>query len=334
MPDSALKQFARKSKHAIIAHKIYSNWKMKRQFGAGDIQSNHGSTHSRWPSPAQSLEYIDAQFTDYLRYARIGREQLRGMRVFELGFGDNVGVALRFLVAGAAQVVCLDKFYSRRDPEQQRRIYLALRDTLSDDEKSLFDEAVDLNGDIVFNPEKLRCLYGSDVQDARDLDDMSPFDLAISRAAIQDIYDPGDAFAAMDRLLASGGLQMHKIDLSDQGMFRDQDFNPLMFLTIPDSVYRLMAIDSGRPNRKLANYYRDKMNELGYDAEILVTGVIGTDGKGDLNPFDESASRDPERRRRALELLEAIRPNLDKQFRDLSDEDLVVDSIFVVARKR
>ncbi|MGI8731735.1 MAG: hypothetical protein ACR2LM_00335 [Pyrinomonadaceae bacterium] len=47
------------------------------------------------------------------------------MKVFELGFGDNVGVALKFIAAGATKVVCLDKFYSKRNLEQQRKIYLA-----------------------------------------------------------------------------------------------------------------------------------------------------------------------------------------------------------------
>ena len=51
----------------------------------------------------------------------------------EIGHGDNLGVALRFLAAGAAEVICLDKFYSKRDPERQREIYLALRAQLDDE---------------------------------------------------------------------------------------------------------------------------------------------------------------------------------------------------------
>ena len=61
---------------------------------------------------------------------------------------------------------------------------------------------------------------------------MEPFDFVVSRGAIQDIYEPDAALTAMDRILKPGGYQLHKIDLSDQGMFRDNGMNPLTFLTI------------------------------------------------------------------------------------------------------
>src|SRR5437867_6239912 len=109
-----MKQLVRKSKSLLIAFKIYQNWRMKRQFASGEIETDHGSTHSR-KSLDESLSYIDEQFVDYLAYGQLTREQLRGTKILELGFGDNVGVALRFLAAGAARVVCVDKFYSRRD---------------------------------------------------------------------------------------------------------------------------------------------------------------------------------------------------------------------------
>jgi hypothetical protein len=331
---ASFRQLAKRSKYTIIIHKIYSNWLMKRQFGSGNIQSKHGSTHSRMRTPAESLNYINAQFDDYLCYSGISKDQLRGMRIFELGFGDNAGVALKFLAAGAAQAVCLDKFYSTRDSDQQRQIYRALRGTLSESERKGFDDAVNLENDIQFNPDRLKCVYGYDVEDAPDLASSGPFDLVLSRAAVQDIYEPDEAFAAMNRLLASTGVMLHKIDLSDQGMFRDLGFNPLTFLTIPDSVYRLMAVDSGRPNRKLTNYYREKMNELNYDTKLLVTGLIGRGGRGDLVPVTEKVPLGTDDGKRAMALLADIRPSLAPHFRNLSDDDLIVDSIFIIARKR
>ncbi|MEK7829692.1 MAG: methyltransferase domain-containing protein, partial [Acidobacteriota bacterium] len=234
-----LAQLAKKSKTAIVAYKIYDNWRTRRAVARGIAETLNGSTHSR-KSLADSLDYINRQFDDYLCYGELTSPMLHGLRVFELGFGDNVGVALKFLAAGAARAVCLDKFYSRRNAEHEREIYLALRQTLSYEEQRRFDVAIDLTNGIELNPEKLKCIYGKNVDETTELPEAEPFDLAVSRAVIEEVYDPGAAFDAMDRLLAPGGLALHKIDLSDYGMFSAQGMNPLTFLTIAEPVYRLM----------------------------------------------------------------------------------------------
>ena len=333
---SVLKQVAKKSRTAIIAHKIYENWRMKRQFRSGNFESLHGSTHSTIIKQlSESIDYINVQFDDYLKYSGLASERLQGMKIFELGFGDNVGVALKFIAAGAAQVVCLDKFYSKRDLEQQRLIYLALRETLTPEGQKRFDEAINLEGDVEINTAKIVCLYGKDVEDAEDLDGLGPFDLVISRGAIQDIFNPDAAFEAMDKMLIRGGCMLHKIDLSDQGMFRANGMNPLTYLTVSDSVYRLMAIDSGKPNRKLMSYYRNVMNRLGYQTELLVTGIIGVGecGKGDLHPHKPRVELGVDYPQSTLDLVNEIRPRLATQFKSLPDDELIVDGVFIVAKK-
>ena len=328
-----LKNMATKSKTALVAYKIYHNWQFKRRFASGNTESLHGSTHSHIPLP-ESLAYITAQFDDYMEYGGITPESLRGKRVFELGFGDNIGVALRFLAAGAAHVVCLDKFYAKRDKEHERKIYLALRETLSgDEERARFDAAVDLSEGIKTDPGKIKCIYGVDVESAEELKDTEPFDFVLSRGAIQDIFEPGAAFAAMDRILKPGGLMLHKIDLSDQGMFREHGMNPLTFLTIPDSVYRLMAEGSGKPNRKKMSYYSGLLEDLGYDVKVLITDIIGHGGMGDLYPHKEKIALGEDYSAETLALVEEIRPKLSAGFKKMSDEELLVEGIFVIARK-
>ena len=331
-----LRQVAKKSRTAIIAHKIYENWRMKRQFKSGNFESLHGSTHSTiLTNLSESIDYINVQFDDYLKYSGLSAEQLRGLKVFELGFGDNVGVALKFIAAGAKQVVCLDKFYSKRNLDHQQQIYLALRETLDKDSQALFDAAIDLSSSVEINPERIVCLYGKDVEDSPQLDNLGPFDLVISRGAIQDIFNPDAAFEAMDKILEIGGYMLHKIDLSDQGMFRANGMNPLTFLTVSESVYRLMAIDSGKPNRKLIGYYRNIMERLGYDAELLVTGIIGVGecGKGDLHPHKKKIELNVDYPDSVLNLVRDVRPRLAPAFRDLPDDELIVDGIFIVAKK-
>jgi hypothetical protein len=333
---SQLKRLARKSKHLIMAAKIYDNWRMKRKFQSGNTESVHGATHSLFfKQISESLDYINVQVEDYLKYSGLSISDLKGKRIFELGFGDNVGVALKFISAGAERVVCLDKYYAIRNIEHQRQIYLALRETLSDGQKRRFDEAVELTNGINLNEDKVLCIYGSDVENAKPLFKMPPFDLAISRGAIQDIYNPDAAFAAMDKILAPDGYMLHKIDLSDQGMFRDNGMNPLTYLTISEPVYRLMAIDSGKPNRKLMNYYRSVMARLGYDAKLLVTGIVGVGvcGKGDLHPHKERIELNVDYPESTLQLVKSIRSRLIAEYRSLSDDELMVDGVFLIARK-
>jgi SAM-dependent methyltransferase len=326
-----MKHWARKSKTLIIAFKIYHNWRMRRRFASRKIETNHGSSHSR-KSLAESLGYIDEQFTDYLTYASLTSEQLRGKRILELGFGDNVGVALRFLAAGAARIVCLDKFYSQRDVARERDIYAALREKLNSEEQARFNQAIDISEGIEFKASKLSCINGIDLETAavQLLSQQETFDIIISRAVIEEIYEPKRVFSAADKLLSPGGMMLHKIDLSDYGIFSDGGMHPLTFLTINKSVYRLMASDSGIPNRKLIGYYQELMNEFGYDTRFLVTSLLG---HGALVPHKEVSQLDDEYFRSALSVIDEIRPKLCREYRDVSDDELMVRGVFMVARK-
>src|SRR6185436_21176944 len=123
---TALKKIAGQSKTLIIAHRIFDNWRRRRAFKSGNTITAYGSTHEFW-SLEKSVNYINLVYDEYLKYAGLGPEALRGKRIFEVGPGDNFGVALKFLAAGAAKVVSLDKFYSERNVAQQTRIYQELR---------------------------------------------------------------------------------------------------------------------------------------------------------------------------------------------------------------
>jgi SAM-dependent methyltransferase len=326
-----MKSWARRSKTLIIAAKIYQNWLMRRRFAAGVIETEHGSSH-RSKSLIESLSYIEEQFDDYLRYSGLTPEQLQGKQVLELGFGDNVGVALKFLASGAARIVCVDKFYSSRNPEREREIYLALRERLSGTEQLRFDEVIDLREGVKFDETRLRVINGLELEQAATIltNEGVAFDIIVSRAVIEEIFEPGQVFRAADRVLVPGGLSLHKIDLSDYGIFADGGMHPLTFLTIPDWVYRQMATDSGIPNRKLIGYYKKEMDKLGYSARFLVTGIVG---RAPVVPHKEQVELGSDYTMETLKLIEGIRPRLCNQYRDLKAEELMISGIFLVARK-
>jgi SAM-dependent methyltransferase len=325
-----LKKFANRSKVAIIAYTVFQNWRARRRFLSGKIESTSGSTHAG-KTLEESLAYIDAVFDDYIKYSGISPEMIEGKRILEIGPGDNFGVALKFLSAGAAQVVCLDKFYSPHDAAQEYAIYKTLRGRLDGESGRRFDEAVDLGDGIRINGERLKVVYGKGIEDAKGLFGEASFDLILSRAVLEYLTDSDFAFSVMNDLLSPGGMMAHKIDLRDDEMFSGKGMNPLTFLTIPDSIYRLMTVGSGRCNRRLINYYRRTMNELAYDTRFFVTCVVGE--KGELLPHKEKIIPTVDYSERAHSIVNEIRSRLHGDYKNLTDEDLLVSGIFLVAKK-
>jgi hypothetical protein len=236
---------------------------------------------------------------------------------------------LKFLAAGAASVVCLDRFYSKRNSEHEREIYKALRETLSAEEKVRFDEAVKLTNGVEFNAEKLQTIYGDTLETfAAKLKDRK-FDFILSCAVLEEIYDLDPTFAAMDALLVPGGRVIHIIDLSDYGMFRNQGMHPLTFLTISEAVYKRMASDSGLPNRKRLGYYLGKMKQLGYQSKLFITSVLPG---GRLEPAPEYV---PGKFKSEVSsrMVTEVRNRLAPEFKSLDEEELLIDGVLLVARK-
>ncbi|HEX6649239.1 MAG TPA: hypothetical protein VF075_06860, partial [Pyrinomonadaceae bacterium] len=153
------------------------------------------------------------------------------------------------------------------------------------------------------------------------------FDLIVSCAVLEEIYDPDPVFAAMDKLLAHGGSLVHVIDLSDYGIFRNQGMHPLTFLTISEAIYKRMASASGLPNRKRLGYYIDKMKEFGYQSKFFVTSVLPV---GRLEPAPEYA---PGKFKHDANLVNDIRSRLAGHFKTLDEEELLIDGVLLVARK-
>jgi SAM-dependent methyltransferase len=330
---TVLKRKARRSKSAVVAYKIFDSWRRRRRHVRGDIRDTSGATHLG-KSLEASVARIFAQFDDYASYGGLAPDWFEGRRVLEVGHGDNVGVALLFLAAGADSAVCLDRFYCPRDEAQQRRIYLELRARLNgDEERRRFDDCIDLSEGLKANPARLRELCGAGVEDAKELLDGGPFDLAVSNAVVQEIYDPAPTFEALDRVLKPGGLSVHKIDLGDYGMFTGAGMNPLTFLTISEPVYRLMSAGAGLVNRKTVDFYRGLMRGMGYEAKFYVTDVIGRARRGDLRARRERPEAGVDYTEETLALVREIRPRLIERYRGLPDEDLLVAGTFMVARK-
>jgi hypothetical protein len=79
------------------------------------------------------------------------------------------------------------------------------------------------------------------------------------------------------------------------------------------------------------NYYRDKMSELGYTAQIYRTWVLGATGRLPEYRTDLQYGRDYSDAN--LRLVSEIRPRLLPRYRQLADDDLLTQGILIVADK-
>jgi hypothetical protein len=205
-------------------------------------------------------------------------------------------------------------------------------DGLSAEERRNLDDAVELSEGVSFNPKRLQYVYGQGVEEAGRNFAPESYDVIVSNAVLEEVYDLDALFTVLDRLLAPGGRQVHVIDLRDYGMFSKFGFHQLEFLTLSDGVYRYMTESTGQPNRHLLNYYRDKMTALGYQATIYRTWVLGANRGLDPHPTELRYGRDYTDAN--LALLSTIRPRLLPRYRQLSDEDLLTQGILLVADKQ
>ena len=295
-------------------------WGLKQRLG--HIQSDSGSTHRAVPVE-KSVRYLEDVFNDYLTYGDL--DHLAGTAA-EVGPGDNAGVALLLQKGGCETVELVDRFRSRRSPDQQRRIYQALA------ARHGLPGSPDADG---WDDEHLPGIIwrlGSTAEDyfAHRARTGQRYDLIVSRAALEHLYDPLAAVRSMAACLKPGGRMVHKIDFRDHGMFTPAH-PELTFLRFPTVLHRKMTRRSGRPNRVLLHQYRDLADELGrsasLDVTILVTSLVG---EGELTPHVPFAALPMVSLQRPVTEVEAQRHRFAREFADVDAKDLAVTGIFWV----
>lgn len=311
----------RSSTFASCAYYFSTDLWARLRFKTGYINTRSGTTHSSLPLQA-SLDYILEVFTDYKRYGEV--TSFYG-RIAELGPGDNCGVGLLFLADGSSSIDLIDRFYSERDSRAHAQIYR----TLWDQHPSIapFVEHADLNRENSFSG--IQRQYGPEASAERFFCNHKGYDFIVSRAVLEHVYDPLIALTRMTDALNPRGMLLHKVDLRDHGLFSLR-FHELKFLEIPDWLYPLMTRGSGRPNRILLHRYKQCMARLPLETKFLVTRLAGV---GAIDPHLIYADIPADLRQRAIDYVQSVRHRFGDSLQDVSDEDVSVAGVFLVARK-
>jgi Methyltransferase domain len=304
-----------------ISYYVLSDLLARSRFLSGDIATTSGTIHSTL-TVEESVQYIEEVFEDYKRYS--GCRQFYG-RVAEVGPGDSCGTALLFLNDGCENVDLVDRFFSERRVESQAAIYQTLLSKYSGLTQFLCD--ADLTDEKTFG--SLKRHYGANASAERFFAKHVGYDFIVSRAVFEHLYDPLAALKGMAAALSSGGYLLHKIDLGDHGMF-SVAHHELKFLEVPAWLYPWMTRGTGRPNRVLLHEYRKAMQHLRLDGHLLITRLAGI---GDINPHLPYEAIPANQRAASTAYVRSVRKRFAAKFHNVSDEDVSVAGIFLVARK-
>jgi len=278
-----------------------------------------------------SVAYVKGVFSDYLQYAGVREEDLQGKRVLEIGCGDNLGVALLFIAKGSQSVMCLDRFEPIRDERRNSLIYRRLMEGLSPAERARVHEATESEGDadVRFRRQRIDCRYNTPIERAQELFREGSFDLVVSRAVLEHVYDLDAAWDAMVSLLAEDGEMWHKVDLRSHGMF--SQFHPLYFLTLQDWLWNLVSSPDPTLNRQRMSAYVRLAKRTFSTHKVFVTHTLDN---GELLPHQELTQRGLDYGEPDLLALGRIRSRLAPRFKAMMAEDLLVSGIFLICRSK
>ena len=324
------KPAAKRFKYFVVATNVYQDFLRRSGLRRDQISQPDYAALPDSEIPAY-LHRINSTFADYQKYGQLTEPRVRGRHVLEVGPGETIGVALRFIGEGAESVMAVDKFVPLESTSFHQTLYRSLESGLGDQERQRIEAAVDLDNGVKPRPERVKYVYGEAMEDLAQRLPPGSFDVIVSNAVLEEIYDSDRMFEGFDRLLKPGGRQVHVVDLGDYGMFSKHGFHPLEFLTIPDPVYRYMVEASGQPNRRSIDYYRAIAARYGYAARIYRTWVVG--GPAHLSEYQTDLQKGRDYSDDNLQLVRSVRARLLPRYRDLSDEDLLTRSILIVFDK-
>ena len=325
-----ISQILRKTKSVIrsstylnaCVYIFYFSLKIRLKNFLNLIEGESGATHQKF-STKDSVNYITNVFTDYCKASNIS--EFFG-DVLELGPGDNAGVGLLFLANGAQTVSLVDRFYSKRNNDQQLKIYQELERSYPAIKK-LFENGKTNDPDTL---PQLKRFYGREASAERFLLNSKSYDFIVSRSVLEHIDKPTLVLKKMYNALRPGGALIHKVDLRDHGMF------PLTspstkYLELPQWLYWLMVYSTGYPNRFLFHQYKQILRRLNPDTEFYISRLHGIEE--DLSQGYKLEDIPKELILKSKSFIEKHRSKFASPFTNVNAEDLMVSGFFFVCKK-
>jgi hypothetical protein len=278
-----------------------------------------------------ALDYICRVAHDYVQYGAGGdARRLEGKDVLEIGPGDNLGVALMLLSMGAESVTSIDGFAPQSDEQKNRRIYAALHERMTPDQRQRVAGTLIQDGaGMRIAGTRVRAFYNCPIENTHEALQAERYGIIVSRAVLEHLADIRQGWATMVRTLQPDGEMWHKVDFRSHCLF--DGIHPLYFLTIPETLWNLISRPDPTLNRARLPVYRELIDRDFMSSTIYFTEVVG---RTEFQPHSETLIPNLHFDDRQLSLLQAIRPRLQEPFRNYSDEELMVSGIFLISRQK
>ena len=172
-------------------------------------------------------------------------KSVRGLRIVEIGPGDFLTSGLSLLAAGAASYTAIDRFPGNHQGAAAKAWYRGIEDAWPrvfpelpwpDDLKAEdFPENYPGRVEVISKP-------------VEEVELKRHYDVVCSYQVGEHVSDI-DSFARLNaRLLARGGVAVHRVDLGPHGCWSNY-VDPLIFLRFSEGLWWLMGSQRGTPNR-------------------------------------------------------------------------------------
>jgi hypothetical protein len=249
---------------------------------------NRSGRGQAYQTPEDAAAYFRGCVGDYCRELGVDRSFFVGKRVLEYGPGDTLGVALYLYAYGAASVHLVDGFAVHRRSPESTAVYRAILASLDGNVRARAERAFVVPGDPSsgFDPAVIEYRVTRHGVSGR----RGAYDVVLSRSVLALVDRLDETIADVAVALATGGVSIHKVDLSSHGLDRDRPFD---FLTWPESIYQLMYSRKGRPNRWRVDRYQALVAAAGLRLRALTpTGKLGESDVAFIRPRVDAAFRE------------------------------------------
>jgi SAM-dependent methyltransferase len=293
------------------------------------LRGHHSGSTAVGLGLEKSVAYVRQVTEDYLRYGAMGRAgAVEGKAILEIGPGDNLGVALMLLAHGAKSVTCLDGFRPHSDPEINPKLYAALYDLMSAEQRVRVSDVLETlpDGGMNVRPGRLSRHYDAPIETPHPAVPADAFDIILSRAVLEHLADIRVGWNNMVHALRPGGEMWHKVDFRCHRYY--QEIHPLYFLTIPEPLWRMVSRPDPTLNRARLPVYCEMLKRDFENWRIYHTHILDAP---ELHPHPERLEPGAHYTQAHIARVTEIRPRVVEPFRGHNDEELMVTGIFLSA---
>lgn len=253
-----------------LADKISTN--VSRNGGSGVVPVNFNHFDCSPEKIASDAEYAFNIAKGYLSKFDDAKAFIRGKAILELGPGINFGTALVMLAWGAKSYIVCDRYLSQYDENYHSKVYLALRKLILAEDNNANTEVLDaciqssshkvVGLECVQSPlEELAAIFPNE------------FDITLSNAVFEHLYNPLAAFQSLYACTALGGVGSHQVDFRDHRDFE----RPLEFLLTDELSFHALMHDACcefgnrvRPFQMTAMFEAAGFSEVAYQPNMFV----------------------------------------------------------------